>query len=102
MTTSILLHVGGSLADFDIIHHRLSKVKHYFSFFQFFLEEQIECTLAADCQEDILGKLPTLRFTSEVSGWRNSHSLCPIGAVKGMNGLGSVTSGTSDGYPSMI
>ena len=34
MTTSILLHVGGSLADFDMIHHEAGKVKHYFSFFR--------------------------------------------------------------------
>jgi len=26
--------VGGSLADFDILHHKVKKVKHYFSFFK--------------------------------------------------------------------
>ncbi len=38
MTTSILLHVGGSLADSDMIPHNWEKVKHYFYFFRkFFL-----------------------------------------------------------------
>ena len=40
MTTSILLRVGGSLADFDMILHESLKVKHYFSFFKKFFEGQ--------------------------------------------------------------
>ena len=76
MTTSILLHMCGSLADFDIILHGCQNVKHNFSFLRKFFRREEDGNFAVP-------RVPKkLRRIFRVSG-KQSEKHFPPGRVPG-------------------